>query len=588
MPPADRPVFLWDSFDHQDQHPDTISLPSYVELHAEEVRSRLLAFLCEVKLVQADRQTLEDSLRFDDGFSMWWVTFPSLKRLGQQSIPIACRLIALEMIVGSTNLDNIKVASDDKTIATLILGTLGRRPMRAQWVVDEFWRSLVYPIRAAASLCRYIAHTRAIPKDYPSISENSSSRVAFFDYLPLSLHQPQKESSYISPYWGDVPDLVPQPFWYHIYPRNVDYRNITKSIRLVKWLDTIGPGNHLLFLKRIKFRDVLQVLRLMVRNRRVHVRFRTVLRQFSLADSNLRLWHVFEDEWDDSVLGTTGIRHLLLIWSADSFVRAMPSHPKIYYLMENQPWEVILNHLLKKYNKGPAIGFAHSTIRFWDLRYFSDPRDNPFRHPQNHRPFPDHILVNGDLAKSLLRDNCFPESALSVVEATRYNYLHSSVYNAESDAGDIVLLGDSDVRANSTLLEVFRKALTLHSFDRRIQIRSHPICPLTEKQLGPLAKHVSTESLLSLFRSAAVVVTTAGSSSSADSAALGIPTIVVLDAKELNNSPLRGKNITFDARTADELALLLRSPTTFERRQPALIFTLDPLYPRWSHQIASQ
>lgn len=586
-PPKDQPVFLWDSFDLEDQHADTISLPSYVELHAEEIRSRLLAFLCEAKSVESEGQTLEDSLRRDDGFSVWWVSFPSLKRPGQISIPIACKLIALEMIVGPHRLEKIRVISDDKSIATLILRSISNDPLPLGRTVDAIWRAFVHPIRALGSLLRYIAHTRAIPKNHPLFPEDSSHRIAFFDYLPHLRLQSNSESLYVSPYWADVPNLVARPFWYHIYPRNVDYRDIRSSFRFVDNVDTTGSGNHFLFLERTSFSAVLQVLRQMIRHRRVHTRFRPQLRRFALAGSGLHLWNVFEDEWDDSILGTTGMRHLLLLWSTESFVREMPTHSKIFYLMENQPWEVILNHFLEKYMKGPAFGFAHSTIRFWDLRYFSDPRENPFLDSHSHRPSPTRILLNGDLAKSLLIDNGFPETSLSVVEASRYNYLRSLEQQLEHNASDIVVLGDSDVRANNTLLEIFRKALTLHQVDRRVLVRSHPICPLTNKQLGPLVGNISTDSLLALLKSAAVVITTAGSSSSADSAALGIPTIVVLDAKELNNSPLRGKGITFEARNADELSLLLRSSNTFARQRPSLIFTLDSLYPRWSDEVAS-
>ena len=492
------------------------------------------------------------------------------------------------MIVGSSQIENVRVEADDEETATLIGSSLQTEVARFGRREHRLWRPLAHSFRALGSLLRYIVHTRALPKSYPSFPDNSSNSVAFFDYLSGSIQKIDGTSTYVSPHWGEVPGLVHGRSWYHVYPRNIDNQGLRNSLGFIQELNGLGTGDHHLFLKRIKVSDVINIVRQMVRQRRIHKKFQGQLRTFSSAGSRLHLWHVFEDEWDDSILGSTGIRHLLLLASADSFVSAMPAYRKIYYLMENQPWEIILCHLVKKYNKGAPIGVAHSTIRFWDLRYFADPRENPVAHPDVHRPSPAKVFVNGELARALLQENGFPSSSIFLVEASRYNYLHQAKQNARRAYGDIVLLGDFDERANTTLLSTFRDALLLNPINRRIRIRSHPICPLTGTQLGPLTGCVTEEPLLSLLQSAAIVITTSGSSGSAESVALGISTIIVLDPKSLNYSPLRGTGTTTDVRNANELAVFLRNPDAYKQRNPMSIFSVDSQYPRWNSEFASK
>ena len=116
-PPVDTPVLLWSSFGFESQHPDSISLPKYIEQHAHEIRSQLLSFLSEVKFISDGSRTLEEALRTPEELSSWWLSFPSLKQWGKrQSIPIACRLIAIERIIGEDGMHETRVESDNEQL----------------------------------------------------------------------------------------------------------------------------------------------------------------------------------------------------------------------------------------------------------------------------------------------------------------------------------------------------------------------------------------------------------------------------------------------------------------------------------------
>jgi hypothetical protein len=85
--------------------------------------------------------------------------------------------------------------------------------------------------------------------------------------------------------------------------------------------------------------------------------------------------------------------------------------------MENLDFELILNHLWKKKTNSELIGFPHSNVRYWDLRYY-------FLNPKKFiNIFPNKVLIHSkdtlDWAESINLNN---KSTLAV-ESLRYEKL---------------------------------------------------------------------------------------------------------------------------------------------------------------------
>ncbi|TQE83109.1 hypothetical protein [Leptospira noguchii] len=94
----------------------------------------------------------------------------------------------------------------------------------------------------------------------------------------------------------------------------------------------------------------------------------------------------------------------------------------VFYLQENQSWEIALLYFLKSKNVR-AIGVPHATIRYWDLRYFYDQRF----YNQDTRcalPLPNQAAINGDGAKLQLLKSGFPSEMIADVETLRYMFLN--------------------------------------------------------------------------------------------------------------------------------------------------------------------
>ena len=585
-PPTNLPVLLWSSFGFESQHPRSISLPNYVEQHAYEIRSQLLSFISEVKFVSDGVRTVEEALQTPEGLSSWWLSFPSLKHWGKkQSIPIACKLIAIERIVDKDALRHIQIESDSDRLQGLIKRVLLERYTVRFRIRRVLIRNVVLPIRALGSIARYLIHTRNQPVQLPTTTNAIGHRFAFFDYFAAHDPMQSNHAPYTSPYWGEVPCIVDSPHWFHVYPKNVDRMGLRQTQQAISKLNQENGPEHTLFIKRLQAGDVSAICRTYIAQQRVHRRFRSRLRAFRPADSQIALWNVFEEEWDDSISGSTGIRNLVLLTTTNALVSSMPQFSTIFYLWENQSWELALIHCARRHGRGRLVGVAHSTIRFWDLRYFSDNSENFFSNPKSSRPFPDHILVNSEIGQELLLESGFPKRSISLVEALRYMYLHDLRNVPPKQNGYVLLLGDHLEHVNETLVSVFRKALQQLTRHQHVKIRSHPICQLTKNQLGELFSCVSPEGLSELLRGASVVVTSAASSSAADSVALGIPTIVVLDPQNLNYSPFRETKNVYAVENAEQLSDLLEHKEHLKSQAEETIFCLDPNYPRWRKEL---
>lgn len=584
--PQDAPVILWNSYTIEGLHSGSISLPRYIEDNAEKVRARLLGFLYEARFVEVHGQTLESALVLPQGLSSWWLTFPSLKQWGQrQSIPLACRFIALEMIVGPAALPSVAFVSDDRSLTRLWDRVVHQKVHISHRLAQRFMVRSIHPLRAIGSALRYWYHSRPLKAGFDSGRPTDNSDIAVFDYLSNDIHNSHTDS-YRSPYWGALTDISPSRQWFHVFPRNIEINSVRKTNALVDQLNRESHDRHTLFLGHVGPKDLMAIGRSFLQQVRVHNQYRQPLKNLRSDNSCLELWNVFENEWDDSVTGSTAIRHLILLHTTDRLVRKMPKFKKLYYLMENQPWEVCLTYCVRNRDKGKLIGVAHSTIRFWDLRYFSDPRENSVLDPGLAKPHPDRILVNSRLAEILLYENGFPEHAIGVVEALRYTYLEDLRSIDPSFRSTAVLLGDFLDHANTSLLTMFRAAYSQLESKPALLIRSHPICPLSDEQLGDLKIYLSDQSLPELLKVASLVITTAASSSAAESAALGIPTAVVLDGRTLNYSPFRGSNEVQTIENAHQLAAFLASSARIQMSVPSSIFVLDAGYPRWRREIS--
>ena len=265
-------------------------------------------------------------------------------------------------------------------------------------------------------------------------------------------------------------------------------------------------------------------------------------------------------------------------------MRQLPRQKLGFYLQENLSWEMALIYAWKKYGHGELIGVAHASIRYWDLRYFYDPRCY-VRNACNDLPLPDRVAVNGDLSWNMHRRGGYPEKALMKTEALRFLYLgyfaptrmkHAS---KKSPHKKILICGDFITKLSLQMLDWLAQAVPALPIAFEYLYKAHPLSPIaTEKY--PFLKSTAG-ALTDLLQIADIVFTSNVTCAAMDAYCAGIPVIQLLDGNQANMSPLYGLPGVYYATSPKILENTLRIISVSPDVNSSEIFYIDASLPRW-------
>jgi surface carbohydrate biosynthesis protein (TIGR04326 family) len=279
------------------------------------------------------------------------------------------------------------------------------------------------------------------------------------------------------------------------------------------------------------------------------------------------------------------LSNLLHLNLYEAALQALPIQRTGVYLQENQGWEASLVYAWKVFGHGCLIGAPNASVRFWDLRYFFDPRTYDNKRI-NSLPVPDLVAVNGPAAKDAYLKGGYPEANLVTVEALRYLSINageaesSKISVSTKDQIRLLVMGDylhSNTRVQMRLLE---QAALSGSKNLKVLVKPHPSCPIQPADYPRLDFTVTTDSLSNLLSNCDVAYSSSLTAASLDAYCAGVPVISVLDPNQLNMSPLRGQKGGIFISTSEELEnALTQMETTTEDRAP--FFQLDPSLLGW-------
>jgi surface carbohydrate biosynthesis protein (TIGR04326 family) len=264
------------------------------------------------------------------------------------------------------------------------------------------------------------------------------------------------------------------------------------------------------------------------------------------------------------------------------------------YLQENQAWEFAFIHAWKLAGHGQLIGTPHSTIRYWDLRYFFDQRSYE-RIGSAALPLPDQVALNGHAAREAYRRGNYPINSTVEVEALRYLHLENvsvrenEVHRAEYGRMRILVLGDYVSRNTHLQMSLLEATMPLLPESAIVTVKPHPACPIQPAHYPGLRMELTKAPISQLLTGCSAAYTSAGTSAAADVYCAGVPVVSVFDADTLNQSPLRDRDDVFFVSTPDELASALLSAVTAPRAALGAqnFFNIDSGLPLWRKLLLS-
>ena len=599
-------VVLWRQFSDS-KCSNTISIPELVESNSDILREKILSLIYKLGKSNVQGKTLIEHLQIAPNFSYWWMTLLSEKCnfSKSQEFNEAIRLLAFELFVINSSVKKIVLKSTNKKLIKCLELFCARRDIVFESSKIIKISNIALPLLNVIKLCTYFMRVmgflikyyvtrwplRGIGVDEWVATKGQLTFFTYTDNSPIKKIN-EKEGCYKSNYWSCLPDVLNEKNinsnWLHLYIKDSAYPDSAKAALAFKAFNerSVGKQVHVFLDSFLAFDILYKTLFGWISLLRIGM---TLSKNICIEiDESINFWPIFQDAWFKSLCDIPCVDNLLNLFLFRKALGCLPKQRRGVYLQENQAWELALIEAWRINGHQEIIGFPHSTIRFWDLRYYHDSRTYDEKNTYS-LPRPDKVAINGDISFDAYKKGGYPLGELVSVESLRYLRHSELEQNNKLRIGFpnqnlcVVFLGDYVQDNNCALVSLLKSALMDLPFEVDIIIKEHPNCRINIDLFKPMNVRVVNVPLEELFRECDIAYASAVTSAAVDAYILGVKVITILDPKILNFSPLRGNpNVTF-VKSANELAFEL---TKFKVELPKKLvknnyFYLNKKIPFW-------
>lgn len=618
-------VVVWD---HQNEPPDgvqevlcwqgyasgsaKVSVPRYLENHAERLRAKYLAFIHDLGESQIGGKRVVEHLDSGDGFSFWWMTQLAEKSPFKSPRIYDClRLMALEEILLERKPSDLTLDSADHNLAQAIRRLCRNLRINFVWrpwnkpkqkcSLRSFYLALPYSMQGLISLRHLMMKwpLRKLQKPQWFSGDNTIFLCSYFFHLDTAYCA---EGRFYSKQWEGLPkylqDSGKHTNWIHHFLHSPGMPDVQTGLNWMSLFnrDAYKQGCHTFLETYLSWSVVLRALKNWFWLNAISWRLRKISCAFNPKGSAVWLWPFLRSDWKTSLNGPVAISNCVWIELFDAALKDMPHQKMGLYLWENQGWESALLRAWRRHGHGEIIGVPHATVVFWHLNNFDDPRS--LTSNQNcAKPLPDHLAINGPMAWKAFSNTGYPVEQLVEVEALRFQYLialgfgqpkklggHpvSARFSGQGQPKKVLILGDFTVKQTLKMLRCIEAASHLIDVEISLTLKPHPVCRIVEKDCPALSFELTNRPLAEIMPDYDLAFSSNTTSAGLDALLAGLPVVVFLDDEDFNHSPLRGVEGVRFVGTAQELATVLQSA---ERSAPTPaiedFFWLGSQLPKW-------
>ncbi len=582
--------------------PAVISITQQVDLEADELRRRYLAWIYDLGETRLNGRRAIDHLSLRPGFSYWWLSSLAQKfNVAEGSlINDAIKALAFERLVATRQANAVVLISGNRQLADCVEQFCSIRGLRyefrptktirAKGYLQSLYQSLPHSLRAFVYLGWYI--WQAIPlwlQKKPAMPA-LVGEVLLIDVLVHLDPRAISNGSFVSNYWTALVEKLSEwqikSNWLHGFFRHPAIPTLGLAQGQIERFTASSKGAqfHALVEGSFNFRAGASALRDYFTVRRSFARLQGIgcLRP---AGSDLNLWPLHAGDWGDSLCGKGAMTNCLRMSLFEDAVNRFPTQRVGIYIAENQPWEMALVYAWRAAGHGTLIGTPHTTIRFWDLRYHYDARSYQCRTVCD-LPLPDILAVNGPVAKESVLASGYNPDRIIEVEALRFLHLSNPPTGHQRNRSyrnemRVLVCGDFLTETNERIISWLKIAATTLENDTAYIFKPHPAYPFSIIDYPMLKFEISEAPLADLLADCDVVFASNITSAAVDAYCSGVPVIQMLDGNSFNNSPLRGLEHVTYARDPKELAEALDSLKRRKYGPTTPYFNLDENLLRW-------
>jgi surface carbohydrate biosynthesis protein (TIGR04326 family) len=579
----DKKSILWTGYE-ETQNQKSILL--YIKNNSKELRSNYLSWIDSIGNTKINNIKFKDYLEINSGFSLWWMThFAEKSHTKTRSHYSSIKFLALIDILNKWDMKTIICEVDNINLQRALESYCREKeiifnppPYSLKYKIDNFkiyhiFKGLVLLIRG---LLRHLFYKKV--KRNPDCFKKNS--VSFFSYL---LNFEINNNEFYSTYWTSLPNYLNNKNvkinWFHHYLKSKETNNINDGIQILKKLNNDNNAHNLIYnqIPLIRFFKLLfiwfsKILKISIIEKKL----------FNNIDKSKNgfLFNFHIDDYYNSIYGSLCIQNIIWAYQFELILKKIPRQELGLYLCENQGWERALCYYWEKNGHGNLCGVIHSTMPFWDLRYF---QDQNYYNKDNAITQPNYYAINSPIAKKLYLESFQPKNKLVEVEALRYFGLVGSkmkIKEKNKTINELIVIGDYQKNTTIQMLRILNNYKKNN--DVEIIFKPHPGNIIDLDQNGLNGININNDSIQNLSKRYDYFITTANTSSSIDLILLRKNFLVYLDQDDFNLSYLNElKNIDYfyDNQSFDKLISSL--PKNLNTIDPNQLLYLDPSLKKW-------
>ena len=577
-------TILWDDYSSQE---NVVSLPEYVELHADRLRLHFAEFVDQVSQTPLNGGTVSELLLIRKDFSYWWMTlFASTRWDPTSNINHAVKLIAFAEICEKISARQVSVDLPYVSVASAIQkfcetkGIAIAEPL----VLHRQLKRRLPRFRAIAAVGKFALTHRGVNV----LDSKSQSSTLIVDHFVRFNESSIDVGRYDSQYWNALisdlsSDIYGVRWAHHFVP---GFRSINATEQLLAKLNAKSSDKHAQFETRLSASCLFPLLRELRQLRQVARFSQDKSSLFVDKHTGFDFTSLFEEQWYESLCGSTAARHLIILRQQEALLESLPRQKNGLFLCENQPWEAAFTYAWHKHRHGKLTAVVHAPIRFWDFRYFTLARalrDN--KHNATNKPTPSVVAVNSPISRLFMEEAQAPGHRIADVESLMFNYLASGSSSRTLQQDILLIVGDFFPHLNDRLISLVRSAQYVQETSLTIVFKPHPMNTKLPDLSGLTHVHVSNSNLGELLPRTSVAICCNSSTAALECYVSGVKTISYIDPEALNSSPLRGVTGAVFVTTSEQLDVALDDTRADHHHgQPLLI--IDPATPRWKELLA--
>lgn len=577
-------TILWDDYSSQE---NVISLPAYVELHADRLRLHFAEFVDQVSQTPLNGGTVSELLLIRKDFSYWWMTlFASTRWDPTSNVNHAVKLMAFAEICEKISATHVSVQLPKVRIVSAIQTFCATKgiAIAEPLVPHKQLKRRLPQLRAIAAIGKFALTHRRVNE----LDSKSQSSTFIVDHFVRFNESSINEGRYDSQYWNALgSDLSSDKHgvrWAHHFVPG--FRSINATEQLLATLNAKSSDKHSQFETRLRSACLLPLLRELKQLRRLARHSRNSSSLFIDQRSGVDFTAFFEEQWIESLCGSTAARHLIILRQQEMLLKSLPKQRNGLFLCENQPWEAAFTYAWHKHGHGKLAAVVHAPIRFWDLRYFTLARAlRDDKHKATNKPTPSVVAVNSPISRLFMEEAQAPEHRIVDVESLMFNYLASGGSSRTVQQDVLLIVGDFFPHLNDRLISLIQNAKGVQQTSLEIIFKPHPMNTELPDLSGLPHVHVSMTNLGELLPRTSTAICCNSSTAALECYLSGVKTISYVDPESLNSSPLRGVSGAVFVTSSEQLDEAL-TDTHADRQHGQPLLIIDPATPRWKELLA--